>query len=270
MLKTVVLLALATLLTGCGGTTASNTSSSAGSSGNGSNGGTSPAAPSVANEWTWEGGSNTVPSGAVGQSGVYGTEGVAATTNSPGGRQNSVSGIDSVGNLWLFGGFGFDSAGTYGDLNDLWEFNPNANTWTWVSGSETANAVGVFGTEGTAAAVNVPGSRYSAVGWIDSSNNLWLFGGLFENTSTGANDFLNDLWEFNSSAKTWTWVSGSNAPNAVGVYGTLGVAAGSNVPGARWNAVSWIDGTGNLWLFGGGYIGTTGSVDLNDLWRYQP
>jgi hypothetical protein len=55
-----------------------------------------------------------------------------------------------------------------------------------------------------------------------------------------------------------------------GVYGTQGVAATTNVPGARWLAVSWIDNSGNFWLFGGGYSSTAGSVDLNDLWRYQP
>ena len=32
-----------------------------------------------------------------------------------------------------------------GYLNDLWEFNPAAKTWTWVSGSSTANAIGVYG-----------------------------------------------------------------------------------------------------------------------------
>ena len=36
-----------------------------------------------------------------------------------------------------------------------------------------------------------------------------------------------------------------------GVYGTQGIAAASNVPGGRENAVSWTDSKGNLWLFGG-------------------
>jgi hypothetical protein len=52
-------------------------------------------------------------------------------------------------------------------------------------------------------------------------------------------------------------MSGSNISNQNGVYGTKGVAASANVPGARCKAVSWIDSSNNLWLFGGwGYAAT--------------
>ena len=34
-----------------------------------------------------------------------------------------------------------------------------------------------------------------------------------------------------------------------GVYGTQGVASSSNIPGARYYAVSWIDSNNILWLF---------------------
>ena len=39
--------------------------------------------------------------------------------------------------------------------------------------------------------------------------------------------------------------------NQAGVYGTKGVPAAANVPGARDESISWTDSTGNLWLFGG-------------------
>jgi hypothetical protein len=82
---------------------------------------------------------------------------------------------------------------------------------------------------------------------------------------------LNDLWEFNPLTTEWTWMSGSNTANAIGVYGTLGIAAASNVLGARSSAVGWIDSSGNLWLFGGnGYDSAGTNGNLNDLWRYQP
>jgi hypothetical protein len=67
-------------------------------------------------------GSNTVPSGGAGQPGVYGTLGVPAAANVPGGRESAVSWIDSGGDLWLFGGGG--SALAQGDLNDLWRYQP--------------------------------------------------------------------------------------------------------------------------------------------------
>ncbi len=37
----------------------------------------------------------------------------------------------------------------------------------------------------------------------------------------------------------WTWVGGSKLLNQKGTYGTLGVAAAGNIPGARTSAASW-------------------------------
>ncbi len=69
------------------------------------------------------------------------------------------------------------------------------NVWTWVSGDNTSNQTGIYGTKGTADPSNKPGSRSSAVNWIDSSNNLWLFGG--EGCDSVASEgYLNDLWKF--------------------------------------------------------------------------
>lgn len=222
-------------------------------------------------EWTWMSGSSTVPGN---QLGVYGTECTAAPGNVPGGRAAAVSWTDSSGNLWMFGGGGYDSNGQSGGLNDLWEYSPLTKEWTWVNGSDTANAQGVYGTMDAASATNVPGARSGAVSWTDSSGSFWLFGGSGTDSS-GTSGFFNDLWEFNPSAKEWTWVSGSSTVNAPGVYGTMGTAASGNVPGARMNAVSWTDTSGNLWLFGGlGYDSTGGPAaqeyDLNDLWEFSP
>ncbi|MBW4039891.1 MAG: galactose oxidase [Acidobacteria bacterium] len=218
-------------------------------------------------EWTWVSGSSTVPGNKMG---VYGTEGSAAAANVPGGRTGSSSWIDSSNNLWLFGGAGFDSAGSDGALNDLWEFNPSTKQWTWISGSNTVNAASVFGTLGVPAAANVPGARNSAVSWTDHSGNFWLMGGAGADNS-GTTGSLNDLWEFNPSTRQWTWISGSDKANAAGVYGTVATAAATNTPGARQRALSWTDSSGNFWLFGGlGYDSTGSENDLNDLWQYSP
>jgi N-acetylneuraminic acid mutarotase len=221
---------------------------------------------SVYGQWTWEGGLNTVNA-----SGVYGTQSAAAATNLPGARYDSSSWTDSSGNFWLFGGYGYNSTGSLGALNDLWRYSPSTGLWTWVSGGNTDNASGVYGTQGTAAAGNVPGARYSASSWIDSSGTLWLFGGYGYDSTGAVVRYLNDLWQFSPSTGLWTWVSGGAAGNAGGVYGTLGTAAAGNVPGARYSASSWIDSSGDLWLFGGyGYNATTALGALNDLWRYSP
>ncbi len=54
-----------------------------------------------------------------------------------------------------------------------------------------------------------------------------------------------------AQSDAWTWMSGSNQIDAAGVYGTKGVAAAANVPGARSDSCSWVDDSGDLWLFGG-------------------
>ena len=113
----------------------------------------------------------------------------------------------------------------------------SANQWTWVGGSSTVNQSGVYGTLGTPAAGNIPGSREYAVSWTDSSGNRWLFGGYGCDTN-GAHAYLNDVWVLNSSTNQWAWMGGSSTVNHSGVYGTLGAPAAGNVPGSRYDATS--------------------------------
>ena len=58
--------------------------------------------------------------------------------------------------------------------------------------------------------------------------------------------------------------------NQPGIYGTEGTAAPGNIPGVRANAVSWTDGSGNFWLFGGTGWDSAGNLgNLNDLWKFS-
>lgn len=216
--------------------------------------------------WVWENGPVT-----GGLPGVYPAQpGVALASSLPGARNGAVGWTDGTGRLWLFGGSGLDSIGALGDLNDLWMFDPTLNQWTWEGGSNTSRAAGVYGKQGTASADNAPGARSSPVAWVDGTGNFWLFGGIGYD-SNGVFGALNDLWEYTASTQLWTWVSGSNTISGPGNYGMVGTAAASNVPGARYYAVSWTDKTGNLWLFGGvgdASAGTYGT--LGDLWMFNP
>jgi N-acetylneuraminic acid mutarotase len=219
----------------------------------------------VTGNWAWISGS------AVGAaSGAYGTKGIAGAANTPGARYGAVSWTDAAGDLWLFGGEGFDSAGTGGALNDLWKFSPSSGEWTWISGSVTVNGTGIYGSRGTAAATSAPGARLRAVAWLDGSGNLWLFGGLGYDSS-GKTGYLNDLWEFSPGSGNWTWIGGSNLANPVGSYGTQGTGASGNGPGGRLGAGGWIDSTNSLWLFGGQGEDANGRGGaLNDLWKFKP
>jgi N-acetylneuraminic acid mutarotase len=214
-------------------------------------------------EWTWVSGSSSVD-----QTGIYGTQGTADPSNVPGGTYAAVSWLDSQGKLWLFGGYGYDSAGNYGILNNLWKYDPTILEWTWVSGSSSADQPGIYGTKGTADPSSVPGARYRAISWLDSQGKLWLFGGTGYD-SAGNGGYLNDLWEYDPATLEWTWVSGSDTLGQAGTYGTKGTADPLNVPGAREMSVSWIDSGGKLWLFGGNGFDLAGNFGcLNDLWQY--
>ena len=208
--------------------------------------------------WTWVSGDSR-----INQHGVYGAKGVAAGTNKPGARHGSVSWTDSKDNLWFFGGVGYDGKGIQGKLNDLWKFD--GTNWIWVSGDSRRNQRGVYGTKGIAAGTNKPGARLDSVSWTDSKDNLWLFGGRGEGKFRES--WLNDLWKFDGT--NWIWVSGDSQRDQRGDYGTKGVAAGTNKPGARYGGVSWTDSKDNLWLFGGRGEGKLWESLRNDLWKFD-
>ncbi len=248
------------------------------------------------NEWAWIGGSSK-----AGQPGNYGTMGTASAQNVPGGREDASAWTGSDGNFWLFGGYGFDASGTLGVLNDLWKFNPSTREWTWVSGSSTVGSscfaydigetvcarAAVYGTRGTPAAGNTPGSLEGATAWTDKNGDLWLFGGWSYDIPTQVRYYFDEVWKYSPSTNQWAWMGGSKTRSGSscfsnvnlwylvcgepGVYGVMGTLAPGNIPGGRAGAAKWTDSQGHLWLFSGsgfdakGYFG-----DTNDLWEFNP
>jgi len=220
--------------------------------------------PESAYGWAWESGSIT-----AGQAGIYGTKGTASASNAPGSRELAQAWFSS-GSAWLFGGSGYDAARSGGYLNDLWKYSPTSREWTWVSGSNSVSQRGSYGALGIPAPANVPGARSGPASWVDANGALWLFGG--RGHDEGGNiGYLNDLWKFDAAALQWTWISGSNADDRPGLYGTKGTPSTANIPGGRLGAVAWLDANGNVWLFGGYGLDAVGSAgDLNDLWKFDP
>lgn len=213
-----------------------------------------------AGQWTWMGGSNL-----ANQFGNYGGLGTTSAGNIPGARDTARVWVDGSGNFWIFGGEGYDSAGTFGDLNDLWKYS--AGQWTWMSGSSVVGQEGIYGTEFSFAAGNVPGSRFGSNSWTDSSGNFWLFGEMGYDYAGNLGE-LSDLWEYRGGQ--WAWMGLHQGVNHAGTYGDPGTASTSNTPGARVGSTAWTDAAGNFWLFaGGGYAATGGGGYLNDLWKYS-
>ncbi len=220
------------------------------------------------NLYTWVSGES-----AMNAAGVYGTKGLASVNNYPKARTSYAMWRDTSGNIWVFGGeSGTSNYARY--YNDLWKYDPTNKTWTWVSGSNTPNVAGVYGTKGVEAAANTPGSRSQMYSWTDKDGNLWLFGGTSYVGSTGY--YYNDLWKFNTKTLRWVWMAGTNNSKQPSTYSsTVGAESSGNTPGSRYLGTTWTDESGNLWLFGGTSIetgtgNTTGSYyTRNDVWRFN-
>ncbi len=220
----------------------------------------------------------------------YGTQGVAAGTNLPGARWGAAYATNPAGTaVYAFGGQGLDGSGNLGLLNDLWKYDIGTGQWTWLgpSNSNVGQNNGAYGTQGAASATNAPGGRQQAMLWVDSSGNVWLFGGLgldsagtrnpgalsglATGTATPDGALLNDLWEYNAGTGQWTWISGNNLADQTGVYGTAQVPAAGNLPGSRWGSVGFIDPLNNIWLISGWGYGSANAQStgyLNDVWQY--
>ncbi len=209
----------------------------------------------------WQGAASGIPK--------YGVKGKPAVTNDPSGDRYNHSGwMDINDNLWIFGGNTRQDFGVINYRNDLWKFDSNTLNWTWISGNDTSNKPSICVTLGAANIDNTPGARQGAASWtvkippapagngtpaIPAYNEFWLFGGTV--SAPGTTDLVeisNDLWMYNTWTSMWTCVRLSDPANVI---------PNPAAPLGREGASTWVDLTGNLWLYGGsGYT---------DLWRYN-
>jgi len=162
------------------------------------------------------------------------------------------------GYLWVFGGYN-DS----GWLDDLWRYDPGADSWTQMASAPPAR----FG--GAMAALN---------------GYLWVYGG-------HDGSFLNDLWRYDPASDSWTQMASGPSARRMhtmdalnGYLWVFGGYDGSSAFNDLWRydpgADSWTQMAsgpsarrfhtmailnGYIWVFGG-YDGSS----FADLWRYDP
>ncbi|HEY4055080.1 MAG TPA: kelch repeat-containing protein [Kofleriaceae bacterium] len=214
--------------------------------------------PTLDGEWTWMSGST------VGDTGpVYGTQNVAAATNAPSSRDNGAF-WRSGSTLWMFGGIGMNAT-QQGLLADTWSYDIPTGEWTWRGGSTAVNDAGSYGTRGVPAATNLPSARNDVAMWKASDTELWMFGG---NLGSGVPVLADDVWRLDATTGVWTWMSGTQSTNAIATYGTRGVEAPTNDPGARSAVLTWPTNDG-FYLYGGGGFPRNASIEyMSDLWKY--
>jgi hypothetical protein len=236
------------------------------------------AQPCVNNSWTWIKGDSLLSNKII--RGNAGIMGVPASGNDPSAR--STSGVLKDGVFWIYNGHGYYTDplnNTMGPLPNLWKYDVQSNTWTWVNGN--VHNQGVFfpnyGTKGQLGTLNHPGRRTGASLSIDAENNLWIFGGI-RSTNFSEGPFpsglapTNELWMFDTEKNQWAWMYGTNIPCDPGNYVDKGSFSPNSRPANRDGGYTWIDKNNILWLYSGlseapGIF--TGSRWLNDVWKFD-
>ena len=206
------------------------------------------------NIWTWMQGSIT-----ANQYAVYGTQGIPNPANTPGSRSCSLAWIDSSGNFWLMGGYTVSNV----TLGDLWKLDTATFEWTWMNGLTTFGVSGNL-VLGVSSSTNHPRAvTETNCAWSDNQNQLWYYGGL-QNYYL---NFFDDITKYNISTNEWTLVR-STGTNIQPVYGTQGIPAATNTPGARIAYAHWQDTIGNFWFMNGG-TSNGAAYDRNDVWEFN-
>jgi N-acetylneuraminic acid mutarotase len=105
-----------------------------------------------------------------------------------------------------------------------------------------------------------PSPRSGASLWQDADKNVWMFGG----TGVGENGIwgiFGDLWKFSPVSNIWALQNGDRNK-------TTDRLLKDQEPGARRDAINWIDKHGTLWLMGGKLLND--NEFMSDVWTYEP
>lgn|GEM_PF-2093592 len=138
----------------------------------------------------------------------------------------------------------------------------------------TRNTAAEYSALGSTSATSQPGSRIGSYTWTGHDGLLHLFGGYGvwsrSITRTAAKNALRaDHWVFDPETLLWSWQSGQRTGDPRPRAPVVGLSP-NNFPGARTSGVSWVDGKGDFWLFGGVYTDFANVTHYNDLWRFVP
>ncbi len=157
----------------------------------------------LTNNWTWLTDDSLVKE----QGPNWGIKGVPDSTNSPSARIDGT--FEAInGKLYLIGGY----ANNYRDpiwgtvegiSDDIWEYNPQTNLWTWIDGTSTFHRAGIYKKQYIKDSLNTIGASTNALSW-SQGNRIYIFGAnrLFANMNmnlTSKNKFIyssNDLWYY--------------------------------------------------------------------------
>lgn len=194
----------------------------------------------------------------------YGQKGVFSATNCPGNRLNSITFTDNLGNLYLFGGGGYN-------INDLWKYDIVLEQWAWISGyNDTTGVFGNLGPIGVASQNYFPAIRLNARTILATDGMVYLYGGV--NSLNNSSKTMN-LWRYNPTTNEWTLLTNKILPDNSSlpsqVVGQIGVEAPTNYPGYLLNFTCWFYNN-SLWYYGGSQESSTSdSAVQKKVWKFN-
>ncbi len=214
-------------------------------------------------QWTWVSG-DSIPD----KIDVYGNKRTLDSANKPGSIAPLNTWTDSAGNLYMFGGktldlrLGFDTIPVFS--NALWKYSTQQNAWAMLTGGNSSlpdnpAGGGSIGTPGNTPEILLYGGAICT----DASGKCFMFGGKANYRDFGTKS---QLWQFDPLSSQWTFLNGS-ADDSYANYGTKGVPASTNNPGARQGSATWTDPAGHLYLYGG--FCTLRNARYGDVWLYE-
>jgi len=168
------------------------------------------------------------------------TDETGGGSSPPARAQGGMAYETSTGKILLFGGgrsdpTSSDATGMTASLGDTWQLDPTTYTWTALTPATT------------------PTSRYGlGLVWDSSRNKAVLFGGMAVDVVGATGVPMQDTWDWDPSAATWTERT---------VQGAM--------PSPRYAHAMAFDGSHTKVLIFGGFDISTGG-NLNDVWQWDP
>ncbi|XP_060075538.1 uncharacterized protein LOC132555203 [Ylistrum balloti] len=182
-------------------------------------------------------------------------------------------------NLYLFGGNRVSnhdrkSIRNVGFSSDLYMYNISEGKWRYVHGRRETGRVAKFTFHGQHSRENEPGCRRGGAGIVDTSGNLWLFGGegadghLDSVSSVKPPKRLADLWHFDVLKNEWAFKGGFERGNSAGIYnGDKNIYYTGSQPGSRFDTMS-VPAGNTILVYGGIGIDADGNEGLlSDFWE---
>ncbi len=160
--------------------------------------------------------------------------------------------------------FASDFSATSVNLNYSIQANAASATST-ISYGTAANNLNMTVTGGTASGTTATNLVTALTGLANNTTYYYQVNATNAN-GTATPSTVQSFTTVTNIGQNWTWLKGANIINGTASYGTINSPNSSNTPGARFNAASAVDASGNIWVYGG----RNGTNYFADLWMYSP